>query len=184
MLYRLFLSWRRLSAAQMHQNGEAKSRLSLIAVSQAATWSGLNRVNRKSHCRSDDHVWKNLSNSASINAAVSSLTVFQLPKPVLQFLDQILPKAGVPATDGCTSLRGASPTRRNQAITRCCRLQAVGTWRNPGQPDPVAFDNFIPTLLTCAACVSSWDASQLSNDMYLLSLKDSQRNPFWDFTHR
>lgn len=80
----------------MHQNGEAKSRPSLIAVSQAATWRGLNMVKRKSQCRSDDHVWKNLSNSSSINAAVSSLTVFQLPRPVLQFLDQILRKAGVP----------------------------------------------------------------------------------------
>lgn len=86
-LYRLLLGWRRLSAAHMHQTGEAKSCPSLIAMSLAATWGGLNRVKRKSQRRSNDHVWKNLSKSVSINAAVSSLTVFQVPRPVLMFLD-------------------------------------------------------------------------------------------------
>ena len=53
------------------------------------------------------------------------------------------------------------------------------------QSDPVAFASFIPTLLTCAACVAwSWDASQPSNNTYLHSLKDSQSNPCRGFTCR
>lgn len=178
LLCRLLLSWRRLSAAQMHQTGEAKSCSSLIAMSQAATWRGLNMVKRKSQCQSNDHVWKNLSHSVSINAAVSSLTVFQVPRPVLQFLDQTLPKAGVPATDGCISYQKELGHYLMLLFSGCCD-------RNLGQSDPVAFGSFIPTLLTCAARVSqSWDASQSSNNIYLHSLKDFQRNLCRGFTHR
>lgn len=166
----------------MHQIGEAKSRPSVIAMSQAATWRELNRVKRKSQCRSKDHVWKNLSTSSSINATVSSLTVFQVPRPVLQFLD---PKqVSLPQKDAppwvCISYQKELGHYLLLPSPGCCDRNPVS-----GQSDPVAFDGFIPTLLTCAACVSwSWDASQPSNDIYLHSLKDAQRNPCWGFTHR